>query len=102
MLGPLDPSSCMMGVRKSRGRNDSLASGRLKGAKWILSGQIGGSEDTTQESPAQDPSLTVCHRPLPGRSLVTRARELFVGAHLLTAVLCVFLFFYTLRDSEEL
>ena len=29
-----------------------------EGCKWILSRKIGGSEDTTQEGPAQDPSLS--------------------------------------------
>ena len=31
-------------------------------SKWILSGNIGGSDDTTQESPAKDPSLSICYR----------------------------------------
>ena len=32
-----------------------------EGSKWVLSGKIGGSEDTTQKNPAQDPSLTICY-----------------------------------------
>ena len=31
-------------------------SGCLSGAKWVLGRKIGGGEDITQESPAQDPS----------------------------------------------
>ena len=32
-----------------------------EGSKWMVSGKLGGSEDTTQESPAQDPSLSICY-----------------------------------------
>ena len=64
---------CSVGVRRDQKRSgeyESLeeetthqhfgrSSGRLSGANgWIFSRKIGGSEDTTRASPAQNPSLS--------------------------------------------
>ena len=56
-LGSISPTT---GMRKFRGKTTYWTSARCE---WILSRKIGGSEDITQTSPAQDPSRSTRSQP---------------------------------------
>ena len=60
MLWRLESINSTMGIRKFQGKTTYRTSPRCE---WILSRKIGGSEDVTQTSPAQDPSWSTLSQP---------------------------------------
>ena len=60
MLWRLESINSAMEIRKFQGKTTYRTSHRCE---WILSRKIGGSEDVTQTSPAQDPSWSTLSQP---------------------------------------